>query len=428
LNLGYPVARHRLGNGLQVVASEDHATPSVTVHLHYAVGARDEEPGRTGLAHLFEHLMFEGSAHVQPGEHAGLMNAWGATFNGMTSADSTAYFEHLPAGAMELAMWLEADRMATLPAGLTPALLDTQRAVIGQEKLQTVDGVPFGDTADRLLALVYPSGHPYHRPPWGWPQDLDQATAEDAARFFATWYVPGNAVLAVTGDATPDQVFEAAERYFGPVPAGPRPARAPARVLGPAAAPCRDDAYGPVPFALTALGFRFPPNSITDPAIFAADMALRILERRARQVLVRDMQAAQEIACCTDPRSGGDSFAVITVPAMPGVPARLTEKALTAELDTLAATGPEEDELACAAASAERELLAELSGIAGRACHLAFFTAEFGDPDALASYPGRIRAITPAQVRDAAATWLRPDSAATVTTSPAMTSGPTSQE
>jgi predicted Zn-dependent peptidase len=113
---------------------------------------------------------------------------------------------------------------------------------------------------------------------------------------------------------------------------------------------------------------------------------------------------------------------------MPGVPARLTEKALTAELDTLAATGPEEDELACAAASAERELLAELSGIAGRACHLAFFTAEFGDPDALGSYPGRISAITPAQVRDAAATWLRPDSAATVTTSPAMTSGLTAQE
>jgi zinc protease len=428
LNLGYPVARHRLGNGLQVVASEDHATPSVTVHLHYNVGARDEEPGRTGLAHLFEHLMFEGSAHVEPGEHAGLMNAWGAIFNGMTSADSTVYFEHLPSGAMNLAMWLEADRMATLAAGLTPALLDTQRAVIGQERYQTVDGVPFGDTASRLLALVYPSGHPYHRPPWGWPEDLDQVTAQDAARFHAAWYVPGNAVLAVTGDATPDQVFEAAERYFGPVPAGPVPARSPARILGPAAAPCRDDAVAAVPFALTALGFRFPPNSITDPAIFAADMALRILERRARQVLVRDLQAAQDVACCTDPRSGGDSFAVITVPAMPGAPGRLIEKALAAELDTLAATGPEEDELACAAASAERELLAELSGITGRACHLAFFTAEFGDPDALGSYPGRIRAITPAQVRDAAATWLRPDCAATVTTSPAMTSSLTAQE
>jgi zinc protease len=428
LNLGYPVARHRLGNGLLVVASEDHATPSVTVHLHYGVGARHEEPGRTGLAHLFEHLMFEGSAHVQPGEHAGLMNAWGATWNGLTSADSTVYFEHVPAGVLELALWLEADRMATLPAGLTPALLDTQRAVIGQEWHQTVDGVPFGDTGDRLLALVYPSGHPYHRPLFGSPGDLDQATTDDVAQFFSTWYVPANAVLAVTGDAAPDQVFEAAERYFGPVPAGPAAPQPPARLLGPAQAPCRDDACGPVPFAMTALGFRFPPNSITDPAIFAADMALRILTDRARQVLVRDMQAAQQVASATDPRSGGDSFAFITVPAMPGVPAYLIEKTLTAELETLAATGPEDDEVARAAATAERELLAALSGIAGRACQLAFFTAEFGEPDAVNSYPARIRAITPAQVRGAAATWLRPDCAATVTTSPATASSPPSQE
>jgi zinc protease len=411
-----------------VVVSEDHATPSVTVHLHYGVGARDEAPARTGLAHLFEHLMFEGSAHVEPGEHAGLMNAWGATFNGLTSADSTDYFEHLPSGALDLALWLEADRMATLPAGLTPELLDTQRAVIGQERHQMVDGVPFGDTTGRLLALVYPPAHPYHRPLWGWPDDLDQATADDAARFFATWYVPANAVLAVTGDATPDQVFAAAEKYFGPIPADPQPTRAPVQVLGPLAAPCRDDACGPVPFAMTTMGFRFPVNSITDPAIFAADMALRILARRARQVLVRDMQAAQEVAACTDPRSGGDSLACITVPAMPGVPAYLIEKALTAELDALAATEPDEDEVACTAAAAERELLADLSGIAGRAHHLAFFTAVFGDPEALGSYPGRIRAITPAQIRDAAATWLRPGSAATVTTSPAITGALTSQE
>jgi zinc protease len=160
LNLGYPVVQQRLRNGLLVVASDDHATPSVTVHLHYGVGARHETPGRTGLAHLFEHLMFEGSAHVRPGEHAGLMNVWGASFNGLTSADSTVYFEHLPAGALDLALWLEADRMATLTAGLTPTLLDTQREVIRQERPQTVDGVPFGDTGDRLLSLVYPSGHP----------------------------------------------------------------------------------------------------------------------------------------------------------------------------------------------------------------------------------------------------------------------------
>jgi zinc protease len=422
LTLSYPVAQHQLGNRLRVVVSEDPAAPSATVHLQYDVGSRHEAPGRTGLAHLFEHQMFEGSRNVRPGEHAALMHACGAVFNAATATDMTVYYQHLPAGAVELAMWLEADRMATLADGLTQERLDNQRAVIAQEKHQRYD-VPFGSIEPRMLKLVYPSGHPYHHLVIGSVPDLNAATLDDVTGFFRTFYAPGNAVLAVTGDVIAEQVFDAAERYFGPVPAGPKPPHVPARVLEPASGQARDDAAEAVPFAVTALGWRLPPNSVTDPAIFACDMALRILAggtaSRGHQVLVRELQAAQGLSAFTDPRAGGNSLGMITVPAMPGVPAGLIEKALGAELDALADAGPGEDELACARAAAEREVLALFSSSEGRAAALAHFATEFGDPGLINSLPDRITAITAAQVRQAAATWLRPESAAVVTTRPA---------
>jgi zinc protease len=422
LTLSYPVAQHQLGNGLRVVVSEDPAVPSATVHLHYDVGSRHEAPGRTGLAHLFEHQMFEGSRNVAAGEHAALMHACGAVFNAGTATDMTIYFQHVPAGTVELAMWLEADRMATLADAVTQERLDNQRAVIAQEKHQRYD-VPFGSIEPRMLKLVYPSGHPYHHLVIGSVPDLNAAALDDVTGFFRTFYVPGNAVLAVTGDVTAEQVFEAAERYFGPVPAGPQPPRVPASVLEPAAGQARDDVAEAVPFAVTALGWRLPPNSVTDPEIFACDMALRILAggtpSRGHQVLVRELQAAQGLSTLTDPRTGGNSLGMITVPAMPGVPAGLIEKALGAELDALADTGPGEEELACARAAAERETLAHFSSRQGRAAALAHFATAFGDPGLINSLPDRITAITADQVRQAAARWLRPESAAVVTIRPA---------
>lgn len=371
---------------------------------------------------LFEHQMYEGSANVRPGEHAALMHAAGAVFNAGAAPDMTVYHQHLPAGAVELAMWLEADRMATLADGLTQERLDNQRAVIAQEKHQRYD-VPYGSIEPRMLKLVYPSGHPYHHLVIGSMADLDAATLDDVAGFFRRFYVPGNAVLAVTGDVIAEQVFDLAERYFGPVPAGPQPPHVPARVLEPAAGQARDNAAEAVPFAVTALGWRLPPNSVTDSSIFACDMALRIVAggtpSRGHQVLVRELQAAQGVSALTDPRSGGNSLGVITVPAMPGVPADLIEKALRAELDALADAGPGEEELACARAAAEREALAHFSSSEGRASALAQFAVTFGDPRLINSLPDRITAVTPAQVQQAAATWLRPESAAAVTTRPA---------
>jgi zinc protease len=433
LTLTYPVARHQLGNGLRVVASEDHTAPAVTVHVHYDVGSRHEAPGRTGLAHLSEHLMFEGSARVAPGEHARLMQSCGAVFNGGTATDLTVYFEHLPAGALDLALWLEADRMATHGDGLTQQLLDAQRAVITQEKHQRCDNVPYGNIGERLLNLVYPSGHPYHHPVIGSMADLDDATLDEVAQFFRTWYLPGNAVLAVTGDITPEQVFTLAEEHFGAIPAGAEPPDVPAWVLDPAAGQSRDDSAAAVPVPMIALGFRLPPDSATDPEILACDLALRVTAggtaSRAHERLVRELQAAQQVQALTDPRIGGNSLGTITVPAMPGADARAIEKELAGLLDALAASGPREEELACAQAAAHRELLATVSGSHGRAFNLAMFTAAFGDPELINTAPDRIAAITPGQVRQAAARWLRPDCAAIVTTRPALPgSGPSTKE
>jgi zinc protease len=423
LALTYPIARHQLGNGLRVVVSEDHTVPAASIAVCYDVGSRHETPGRTGLAHLFEHLMFEGSRNVRAGEHMRLMQEHGGISNGGAGPDSTVYFERLPSGAVDLALWLEADRMATLADGLDTELLDIQRGVITQEIHQRVDSVPFGDIHHRLIAGVYPAGHPYHHPVTGSLADLAAATLDDVRGFFRAWYTPSNAVLAVTGDITAEALFAAAERYFGPVPAGPQPAQAPAQTLGASTWPSRDQTSGPVPFASVALGFRLPPNSVTDPEIFACDLALRILAdgtaSRAHQVLARDMQAAHQVAAYTDPRNGGNSMGVMTAAAMPGADPAVIEKTLLAELDALAAREPDPAELARARAAIERDLLETLSSSLGRVMNLAAFTTAFDAPDAINTYLDRLDGITPARVSQAAARWLRPDCAATVITCPA---------
>jgi zinc protease len=351
-----------------------------------------------------------------------VLQAHGAVLNGITSPDATIYFEHLPAGALELALWLEADRMATLAEGLTQERLNAQRAIISQERHQRVDCAPFGRVPGLLSGLVFPPDHPYGHTPMGSPEDLDGATLEDVRGFFATFYVPGNAVLAVTGDVTPEHVFEAAERYFGPVPPAARPPGRPVPVLGPLAGPTRHDAAERVPGAMTALGFRLPANSVTDAGITACDLALRILaggsSSRAHRRLVRAEQTAQHVGMQTDPRSG-NSLGVVTVQAMPGVPAGQIEESLAQELDLLAASGPSNSELARARAAAERDVLGAVSSCPGRALTLAQFAAEFDDPGLVNTVADQIRAASPDVVQQAAGRWLSPACAATVSCHPA---------
>src|SRR5450631_3210097 len=215
---GLTATEHRLDNGLRLVLSEDHLNPVAAVCLWYDVGSRYEVKGRTGLAHLFDHLMFQGSAQVKGNGHFELIQGAGGSLNGSTSFERTNYYETMPAHQLELALWLEADRMGSLLAALDEESMENQRDVVKNERRQRYDTVPYGTAFERMTTLVYPGGHPYHPPPIGSMADLDAATLDDARAFSRPNYAPDNAVLAVVGDIDPEQTRRWVEKYFGSIP------------------------------------------------------------------------------------------------------------------------------------------------------------------------------------------------------------------
>ncbi len=209
-----------LPNGLSVILHEDHTTPFVGVNLWYKVGSKDEKPGRTGFAHLFEHLMFQGSKN-HDSEYFGPLEQLGAQINGSTSTDRTNYYEALPTNGLETALWLEADRMGFLLSALTQEKLDNQRDVVKNERRQRVDNVPYGVAGERLDEILYPSDHPYHHSVIGSMADLSAASLADVSTFFRTYYSPNNASLTLAGDINPTEAKKLVEKYFGPIPRGP---------------------------------------------------------------------------------------------------------------------------------------------------------------------------------------------------------------
>jgi len=209
-----------LPNGLSVILHEDHTTPFVGVNLWYKVASKDEKPGRTGFAHLFEHLMFQGSQH-HDSEYFGPLEKLGAQINGSTSTDRTNYYEALPTNGLETALWLESDRMGFLLPALSQAKLDNQRDVVKNERRQRVDNVPYGMAEERLDEMLYPADHPYHHSVIGSMADLSAASLSDVATFFRTYYSPNNASLCLAGDINPAEARKLVEKYFGPLPRGP---------------------------------------------------------------------------------------------------------------------------------------------------------------------------------------------------------------
>ncbi|HWV57773.1 MAG TPA: pitrilysin family protein, partial [Longimicrobiales bacterium] len=195
-----PIERFQLDNGLRVILSHEPANPVVAINLWYLVGSRNERPGRTGFAHLFEHMMFQGSANVPESMHFALIEKAGGSLNGSTWLDRTNYYETLPAHYLELGLWLESDRMGWLLPAMTQEKLDNQRDVVKNERRWRVDNQPYGDWDERIQELVYPPDHPYHHSVIGSMEDLDAATLEDVEQFFRTYYAPNNAVLTVCGD------------------------------------------------------------------------------------------------------------------------------------------------------------------------------------------------------------------------------------
>ncbi len=408
--------RHTLGNGLRVVAAPDPSFPVVAINLWYGVGSRDERPGRTGFAHLFEHMMFQGSAHVEKNGHFEHVERAGGSLNGSTWYDRTNYYETLPSHHLDLGLWLEADRMGFMLDAMTQEKLDNQRDVVKNEKRQRYDNQPYGDWDEHVQRLTWPEDHPYHHTVIGSMEDLDAASLDDVAEFFRTYYVPNNAVLTVAGDADPRRVFEAAEHWFGDIPAGAAPPPVPGRIdAGPVlGATPRADLSRDVPLPRLIVALRIPPY--TDPRFDAVDMAAQILGQgrgsRLYRSLVREKRVARAASTYALPLVTGGSMMLAFVTGYPETDLAELEAALGDELDSMADVTDAEVERGRVLAEA-REVRG-LESMAQRADVLSMYTTVFDDPGRLNDAVTRIRAVDTDDVRAVSRSFFGADNRAVV--------------
>jgi predicted Zn-dependent peptidase len=423
----HPTAtEHRLANGLRLVLSEDHLTPVVAVCLWYDVGSRYETTGHTGLAHLFEHLMFQGSAQVSGNGHFELVQGAGGSLNGTTSFERTNYFETMPAHQLELALWLEADRMGSLLAALDQESLDNQRDVVKNERRQRYDNVPYGTAFERMMALAYPEGHPYHHTPIGSMADLDAVTLDDARAFFRANYAPNNAVLAIVGDIDPEQARQWTEKYFGSIPRYdgkvPPPDGSLPDIIG---TELRLEIEEEVPARALMAGYRMPPDGTRE--CDAADVALTVLGQgessRLYNRLVRRDQTATSADFGLLRLVGAPSLGWLNVKASGGTELAQIEAAVDEELARLGAEAPSAAELDRAQALLEREWLDRLGTVAGRADELCRYAVLFGDPQLAFTAADRLLSISAEEVRAVAAARLRPDNRAVLAYEPVTLPG-----
>jgi predicted Zn-dependent peptidase len=413
-----PFVEERLANGLRLVLAEDHLAPVVGVNIWYNVGSKNEVPGKTGFAHLFEHVMFQGSRNVRKAEHIALVQAAGGTMNGTTWLDRTNYFETMPAHQLELALWLEADRMGTLLEALSQENLDNQREVVKNEKRWSYDNRPYGSWNEKLQAHLFPEEHPYHHPTIGSMADLDAASVDDVKEFFRTWYAPNNAVLAIAGDFDAAQARQWADRYFGSIPANPTIPALPDMTLPPhLGEERRETVPDRVPLPRVYFGFRAPPFG--DTRLDVLEIAGQILAggkgSRLHRRLVRDERIAQDVIAFSLGFVGGASIAAGWATARPEVPIERVEAVYEEELARLGRELVTDDELARAKALIETEELGALQRVEERADRLAMYATLFNDPDRINRQLDRYLSVTAEQIRDVAALVYRPENRVVLT-------------
>jgi predicted Zn-dependent peptidase len=398
-----PIETFRLPNGLFVTLSEDHTAPIVAVNLWYHVGSANERPGRTGFAHLFEHMLFQGSADVGANEHFELIQRAGGTLNGSTWLDRTNYFETVPSNQLEPVLWLEANRMGWLLPAMTQQKLDTQRDVVKNERRWSVDNQPYGTWWERLPALVFPEEHPFHHSLIGSMADLDAASLEDIKHFFATYYTPDNAVLSIAGDFDPVGARALVAKYFGDIPAGQgRPAlpdmTVPATFGGWKRLVVEDEVMLPRLF----LAFRSPvfgSEQYYAASVCSAILGLRKGSRLYRR-LVRERQVAAEAQAFTYDLTKGSDLLVVDVTARPSVSAEALEREVADEMDLLFRDGVTENEVARAIALIQTEFVAAMQSAGDRADRLSMFATYFKDPDLANQQVQKYQAVTADDVNE----------------------------
>jgi zinc protease len=418
-SIDVPFRKHVLGNGLQVIIHEDHACPLVGVNLWYHVGSKNEVAGRTGFAHLFEHLMFEASKHFGT-TYFELLQKAGGQINGSTNTDRTNYWELVPSNALDLALWMEADRMRHMLPSLTDAAFETQREVVLNERRQNYENRPYGLAAIALCEALFPAAHPYHWITIGAPADLRQATIDDVRSFFQRFYHPANASLAIAGDVDPAAALALVHDYFGTCEAGPAPA---AVATAPLAAPVarlllEDRVELPRLYAAWLTPAIFADNDAE--LDLAADMLAGGKPSRLYRRLVYDERIATDVSASQNSRECGAFFAVM-VTAVPGVGLDVIERAVADELERFGAEGPTDDELARSVAQTETGFVARLQrvgGFGGRSDQLNSYNVWLGDPGSFTYDLDRYRRATTTSIRRAVATYLRRDRQVTLSVVP----------
>ncbi|HET9426178.1 MAG TPA: pitrilysin family protein [Gemmatimonadaceae bacterium] len=384
-------------NGLLVVLSPDRAVPIVAVNLWYHVGSANERPGRTGFAHLFEHMLFQGSADVAANEHFEIVQRAGGTLNGSTWLDRTNYYETVPSNQLELALWLEANRMGYLLPGMTQEKLDTQRDVVKNERRWSVDNQPYGTWWERLPALTYPEDHPFHHSLIGSMDDLTAASLDDVRDFFIAYYRPNNAVLTIAGDFEKDEAMAMVRRHFGPIPAGPPPAPLPDMSLPEVFGQWKRDVV-PDAGMLPRLFLAFRAPVFGSDEYYAGSVAGAILGSRKGsrlyRSLVRERQVASDANAFTFDLSKGADLLVADVTARPGISAEMLEQEVAREIDVMHRDGVTKEEVDRAVALIESDLVRAMQSAGDRADRLSMYATYFGRPELINEMPERYRAVT----------------------------------
>lgn len=399
--------KYTLPNGLQVILHEDHSTPIVAVNTWYHVGSGDEQVGRTGFAHLFEHIMFMGSENVSVGMFDKWLEAAGADNNGSTTEDRTNYYEVLPSNALELALWLDADRMGWLLPTMDLPKVDLQRDVVKNERRQGVDNVPYGRADETILAALYPKSHPYSWPVIGSMADLSAATLDDTKKFFRTYYAPNNATLAIAGDFDPVKAKQLVAKYFGSIPQGPAVIR---RTSVPAVTIPRDV------FLVLEDKVQLPRVFYTWHTVKAFapdDAALDILAQviandknsRLYKKLVYDLQVVQSVQARQESGRLDGKFQIDVLPK----PEQATgdiDKLVQAEIAGVISNGITQRELVRAQNSYRAQFLDRLASVLGKADVLNFYNYFVGTPDFVQQDAARYDKVTAADVQRVAKTYL----------------------
>lgn len=398
--------QYKLPNGLTVILHEDRSVPLVAVNIWYHVGSARERPGRTGFAHLFEHMLFQGSQHVGDDQHFALIQEAGGSLNGSTSNDRTNYFETVPSNFLEMVLWLESDRMGFLLPAMTQEKLDNQRDVVKNERRQRIDNQPYGQAFERIHALLYEPGHPYSWPVIGSMEDLSAASLEDIKEFFRTYYIPNNASMVIAGDFDANAAKEWVKKYFGDIPKGNTvpPLNAPPAVLTSEKRGMMEDR---VQLPRLYLAWHTPAIAQPDDAELdlLADLLASGKNSRLYKTLVYEKQIAQNVAAFQFSRKLSGMF-MIQVTAKPGQTLSEIERLVDQELEKLKTELAAQRELQRAKNGTRSSFVYRLQSIDFKADQLNSYYFFWNDPNAINKDLARYDRVTLKDIQRVAQKYL----------------------